>query len=247
MSSILRRLLDIVAPRTCAICRRRLAPDEHSICTSCQMEMPLVDYSDNPYSNALARLLWFQIPHLEKAIALMRHEGGSRSLYPIYALKYYRQPQVGTALGIMLAQRYVPSGFFDDIDAIVPIPISPKRTRQRGYNQSDYIAYGISHVTRLPVISKAVKRTQFNRSQTGLNPQQRRANVANVFKLRRGRLIENLHILLVDDVITTGATMSACARVISAVPGVRISVASIVDAGHILKDNDWEDAPSAVR
>lgn len=191
------------------------------------MDLPFIDYSGDLYSNELARLFWGRLKHLEKAATLMRHQGGSTAAYPIYKLKYFGSAQSGVSLGILFARRYLDSGLFADIDVIVPVPISPKRKRQRGYNQSDCIADGISQVTGLPVCRHVVARTQFVKSQTGLSPEERQANVAHVFKLRDGRSVEGKHLLLVDDVVTTGATMLACARTLDNIPGVRISVASI--------------------
>ena len=117
--------------------------------------------------------------------------------------------------------------FFDGIDVLLPVPLSRKRKRQRGYNQSEMLARGISEVTGLPIVTKAVRRLNFQRSQTSLTRQERRENVEGTFVLQRPELIENKHVLLIDDICTTGATIVACGEAIKAVKGIHVSVLTL--------------------
>ena len=127
----------------------------------------------------------------------------------------------------MAAAEFAAHGFFDGVDAIVPVPLARKRMRERGYNQAFEIARGISAVTRMPIIDKAVIRESFKRSQTKMNRWQRNENVEGVFSLVDGSALTGKHILIIDDVVTTGATVVSCARELMKAGDVRFSVMSL--------------------
>jgi ComF family protein len=110
---------------------------------------------------------------------------------------------------------------------LLPVPLSRKRLRQRGYNQSEQLARGISDITHLPVITKVLKRKHFRQSQTQLNRLGRQENVADMFELRDGSMLEGRHVLLIDDVCTTGATLLACMDALKGIPGIRFSVLTL--------------------
>ena len=135
-------------------------------------------------------------------------------------------------MGRLMAEELKATSFFDGIDLIVPIPLSRKKKRQRGYNQSDWIAWGISEAIGIPTDTTSVVRTKSNPSQTTLDHRQRRENVRDIFAVRHPESLEGRHILLVDDVITTGATMLSCAEAIARACRVRFSVLSLAWAGH---------------
>lgn len=118
------------------------------------------------------------------------------------------------------------AGFFDGIDIIIPIPLTRKREWNRGYNQSGEIAKGISRYTKIPIVTNAVKRTRFTQSQTHLKSEQRKQNVENAFKLLKPSLIKGKHILLVDDIITTGATVYSCAKELQKAGNITFSIIS---------------------
>ncbi len=118
------------------------------------------------------------------------------------------------------------AGFFDGIDIIIPIPLTRKREWNRGYNQSEEIAKGISRYTKIPIVTNAVKRTRFAQSQTRLKSEQRKQNVENAFKLLKPSLIKGKHILLVDDIITTGATVYSCAKELQKAGNTTFSIIS---------------------
>jgi ComF family protein len=119
------------------------------------------------------------------------------------------------------------AGFFDGVDVLLPVPLSRKRLRQRGYNQSEQLARGVSDITHLPVITKVLKRKHFRQSQTQLNRLGRQENVADMFELRDGSLLVGRHVLLIDDVCTTGATLLACMDALKGIPGIRFSVLTL--------------------
>ena len=130
-------------------------------------------------------------------------------------------------MGRLMAKELQPSGFFDGIDGIVPIPLAKKRQRQRGYNQSLEIARGVSEITSLPIYNKVVRRIAFEGSQTNKGRWERNENVENVFELTDETAINGKHLLIVDDVVTTGATILACAKELCKAPNVKFSVLAL--------------------
>lgn len=174
----------------------------------------------------MARLFWGQLP-IERATSLFYYEPQSEAGRLIRELKYNNHPEIGYELGAMFANMLMPTGFFEGIDAVVPVPLANRRQRQRGYNQSMELARGISEATRLPVYDKVACRTVFTQSQTRLDYRQRRENVENVFELTDAASATGKHLLLVDDIVTTGATCIACGKVLARAGGVRLSILSL--------------------
>lgn len=121
--------------------------------------------------------------------------------------------------------------FFDGIDALVPMPLHYLRRYKRGYNQCDYIAEGIRRVTGIPVVNGVLKRVRNNPTQTHLQINEREQNVANIFRVVHPERLENKHILLIDDVMTTGSTLHAALQELQHIPGIRLSVFTIAYAG----------------
>ena len=167
-----------------------------------------------------------------KGISFFHYTPHSPHSRILFELKYHNHPEVGKTMGRMMAEELKATSFFDGIDLIVPIPLSRKKKRQRGYNQSDWIAWGISEAIGIPTDTTSVVRTKSNPSQTTLDHRQRRENVRDIFAVRHPESLEGRHILLVDDVITTGATMLSCAEAIARACRVRFSVLSLAWAGH---------------
>lgn len=220
------RLLDVVAPRVCAVCGARLTAGERVLCAVCHLHLPLTGYEHSPLSNPLARLFWGHFP-VEHAAALFFFEPHSATSQMIYDMKYRSMPETAQALGAIAARQFAAAGFFTGIDAVVPVPVTRLRKWQRGYNQSMEIALGIKEVTELPIYNNVLKRIHFKASQTTMNAQQRKFNVEGAFALTNPGLIAHKHILLVDDIVTTGSTLIACGRELSKAPGVRISILTL--------------------
>ena len=220
------RLLDLIAPRLCVVCGRRLSPTEEVLCVACNMHLPRTGFQSSPLDNPMARLFWGLIP-VERVAALFYYEAGSRTSNILYDLKYHDHPEIGYVMGRLMASEFMAAGFFEGIDLIIPLPLAKRRQRQRGYNQSMELARGISSVTGLPICNKVVCRTRFEKSQTQMHHWERQENVAHVFKVEDLRAVRGRHVLLVDDVITTGATMMACAREILKTEGVRVSLLAL--------------------
>ena len=193
------------------------------------MHLPFTEYHTVEHSS-LEKQFWGLFP-IEKAVAMFHHDGeNTRNI--IYNIKYYGHPNVGTYLASQYAETLKKSHFFDDIDAIIPLPLHWKRQIKRSYNQSHYIAKGIQKATGLPIYFHVVKRVLNNPSQTHLNAQQRMENVKDIFRLTHPEKIAGKHILLVDDVTTTGATLASCAKELAKAPYVKISILTLAVAAR---------------
>ena len=190
------------------------------------LHLPRTTYQFTPYDNAVSQLFWGLLP-VERAAALFFYEPHSETARLLYQLKYNQRPDIGEDMGRVMAQEMQFARYFDDIDVLLPVPLSRKRYRQRGYNQSEMLARGISDITGLPIDTCSVSREHFRKSQTSLTRLERRGNVEDIFRLRHPERLEGRHVLLIDDVCTTGATLMACGEAIRHVPGIRISVLTL--------------------
>lgn len=226
----LTRLLDLISPRMCAICDERLSVSEEMMCAPCLMHLPRLHQSAAPTDNYMAQMFW-GIIDMERAAAFMQHVPHSPSSDLIYNMKYCGRDDIAIFMGKTAAREMAADGFFEGIDLIVPVPLARKRKRERGFNQSEMIAKGISEITGIRVETKAVKRTRFERSQTGLTRSDRQKNVEGMFVVRNAARLEGHHVLIVDDVITSGATITACAAAIAKAADVKISAMTLAMAG----------------
>ena len=219
-------LLDLISPRTCVVCGQRLSVSEETICSKCNLHLPRTGFQLDSYENIMAKMFWGQIP-IERATALFYYEPHAETANILYEMKYKNHPEIGEVMGRMMARELQMSNFFEGIDGIIPVPLAKKRQRQRGYNQSHELAKGISEVTGLPIYNKVVRRNAFEGSQTSLGRWERNENVEHVFELKEASTVQGKHLLIVDDVVTTGATVIACAKELCKAGGVRISVLSL--------------------
>ncbi len=240
---LLRQLLDLVAPRMCCACGRRLNTDELVFCATCMMRLPRTHFLAHPFDNEMAQTFWGRVSHFEKAYAFIYHQPHSNSARGVYQVKYFNMPDTGVDIGYLMGRQMKAAGFTDDIDIILPVPLAKERERQRGFNQSAMIAQGISDATGIKVVDNAVRRLSFHGSQTRRDRQGRAENVENAFQLKDGKSVVGKHVLIVDDIVTTGATIVAMAKEITQMPGVRVSVAAIGFAGERIYDkyNDKEE------
>ena len=159
-----------------------MSPGEEVLCVRCQADLPRVR-TISFEENDIARIFWGLVP-IEKGISFFHYTPHSPYSRILFELKYHNHPEVGKTMGRMMAEELKATSFFDGIDLIVPIPLSRKKERQRGYNQSDWIAWGISEATGIPTDTTSVVRTKSNPSQTTLDHRQRRENVRDIFAVR---------------------------------------------------------------
>lgn len=223
MRHLLHRFVDFILPRACVVCGCRLGVTEEAVCTACNMTMPRTRYDADMYGNEMARLFWGHIP-VERAVAMVCYEPQSPVSRIVYSLKYLGRHDVGGVIGRLMATEFMPGGFFEGIDMIVPVPLSKDRYRSRGYNQSMEIAEGIGEITGIPVVNDIVRRVTFTESQTKKHRWQRTENVEGAFRLCNGVDVGGKHILIVDDIVTTGSTIISCAEEIGRGGDVRFSI-----------------------
>ncbi len=174
----------------------------------------------------MAKLFWGQMT-IEKAAAWIYYEPHSEMAQLIYRLKYDGRPDIGNDIGRIMASEMLASGFFDDIDSLLPVPLASKRLRQRGYNQSEELARGISDVTGIPLARNVIVRKHFRQSQTSLSRQERQENVDDQFVVKDQNAIEGQHVLLIDDICTTGATLMAVGRATKEISRLKISILTL--------------------
>lgn len=223
-------LSDYLFPRYCICCSNRLALGETCICSECLTHMPLSNHLSFE-DNEVARIFWGIIP-IRRATSYFLYSKSSPYTRILFDLKYHNRPEVGRIMGRVMAQDLTRKGFFNDIDLIIPIPLFIQRERKRGYNQSLWIAYGIAEITGIEIDSESVARVVSNPSQTTLTHAERRTNVRNIFKVIHPERLNAKHILLVDDVITTGSTLLSCAETISQQCNVSVSILTLAQATH---------------
>lgn len=229
--SFIERLINTIAPGRCAVCGGRLSVGERLICGSCNVQLPRTNYDLTPYDNPMCKMFWGRF-HVEKCASLFFYSSHSLTARLILGLKYNHHPEYGYELGRIMAAEMRPSGFFDDITAVMPMPLARNRERERGYNQSREIARGVCSVLHLPLIDKAVSRRKFTDTQTHKTRAERNDNVEGTFTLVNGDAFTGQHVLLIDDVATTGATATACAREIEKSGNVKISILTAALAIH---------------
>ncbi len=220
--------ISILFPRLCPGCGNHLLRNEKIICTECYVLIPRTNYhlkDDNP----VARLFWGRCM-IEKAASFSFYTKDSRIRKMIHQLKYRGGRETGAELGRIYASSLRNCGFFDGIDIIVPVPLHPSKKRKRGFNQSECISEGISSVSGLPVDADNLVRTKMSATQTKKSRYSRWTNVEGIFSVKDPGKFAGRHILLVDDVITTGSTIEACANEILTVDSARVSVISLAVA-----------------
>lgn len=225
ITSLAIRLWSLVAPPLCSACGRRLQSDEEFLCIDCLMDLPRTGCMQDFRSSTMAQRFWGHID-LERAFALVHHTRYTPSAQVVYNLKYRGKRQLGAKMGEFIANLLAETDFFDGIDAIIAVPLARQREHQRGYNQSQQLAHGVSAVTGLPVLTGVVERTLFHRSQTQMDRADRFENVKGVFRVVSPEQLEGRHVLLVDDVITTGATVISLAQEMQRAARVKVSVLS---------------------
>ncbi len=209
-------------PPTCIVCGEPIAHRTAGLCMRCHIGLPRT-HLHKELDNRSERLFWGKV-HLERVSAFCYYHKGDRFAHLLHLLKYKNRKDVGLIMGRMMGEELSQSGFFTDIDIIVPVPLHVKKKRQRGYNQSEVLAAGVSQVTGLPVQSGGVVRNRYTDTQTRKTVFERWDNVKNVFMVQNSELFCSKHILLIDDVLTTGATCAACADALLQVEGVRVSI-----------------------
>ena len=230
LADILRDMAGLLFARRCMVCGERLLDGERDICTACAYMMPVTGFAaqaDNP----LFRRFWGIVP-VERAAALIYFIHGSDWQRMIHGFKYRDKWRWAYVMGRRLGAALRDSGLYGGIDTVMPVPLHPRRRMMRGYNQSEHIARGVAEELGAELDCRTLYRRRNNPSQTTLDERDKRENVRDLFGVRDGRHLAGRHVLVVDDVITSGETVTACIEALLAAAECRVSVASVAASQH---------------
>ncbi len=220
--------ISLCYPHTCLVCNKNLFRNEYHICTPCLYKIPKTTCfkeKDNKVSSLfLGRVV------LQNAAALYEFNKTGSLQKIISHLKYKGNTDVGVLLGKQVGLALKESNYFTNIDLIIPIPLHPLKEKKRGYNQSYFIAKGIEKVLHIPINTKSLIRVENTDSQTRKKRYNRWENMRNSFAVLNNKVLRNKHLLLIDDVLTTGATLEACTIKLLEIEGVKVSIATIAVA-----------------
>jgi ComF family protein len=220
--------ISLLFPRLCYGCGNHLLRNERLICTECFVVIPRTGYHFEK-ENPIAQLFWGRCL-IEKAAAFSFYNRGSRIRALIHNLKYKGIKEIGSELGRIYGLSLKSSGFTNGIDLIIPVPLHPSKKRRRGFNQSEVISSGISEVTGVPLDIQSLIRTTVSETQTRKSRYERWTNVEGIFSVTNAELLKGKHLLLVDDVITTGSTIESCANELLKIDGVKVSAVALAYA-----------------
>lgn len=225
---IIDSILSVAFPTFCPVCDKKLVEQQDEICGDCLALLPRtqeVAIEGNITEDKLK-----DIPNFVRGAAWLHFSHDSEVSRLIHKLKYQSHPWIAYHLGRAAAREFIPFDFFNTIDVIIPVPLHPKRFRQRGYNQAEWIARGIRYETGLPIDLTHLERIKNNSKQANLMGAERKQNVSDIFRVNHPEELYRKHILLVDDVITTGATLRSCIKATTLFRGCQISVFTLAKA-----------------
>ena len=234
LHDIYRDILAFVFHDTCVICGVHVERGVHRVCMKCRYNLPKTLFAfrpDNPVKEYFDN--HFESVNCASLFYLKADNKWKRALY---RSKYGQEWFIARQLGIMLGGELLDSGLYSDVDIVVPVPLHWRKLLQRGYNQSNYIADGVAEALGAKVCRNALYRRINNPPQAGQMIGERWDNVDEIFAVRRPEKLHGKHVLIVDDVLTTGATLCSCARaILQAAPSCRISIATAAVAGKLAR------------
>lgn len=220
--------LSLLFPRLCCGCGTHLMRNENLLCTECYVSIPRTDYHLSE-ENPVAKLFWGRC-NISRTAAFSYYTKGSRIRKIIHTLKYKGIKEIGTEMGRIYGASLKSSQFLEGIDIIIPVPLHYSRERKRGFNQCDLICEGLSEISGIGVRKDILKRVSMSDTQTKRSRYERWLNVDGIFEVTDPESIEGKHLLVVDDVITTGSTIEACASELLKIKDVRVSVIALAVA-----------------
>lgn len=227
---MLNDFISLFFPNICLACSAPLNKFETCVCTSCNFHLPKTNFHKD-IDNPIEKMFWGRI-NLHSAAAYFYFQKAGKVQHLIHQLKYKGQQVVGEYIGELYGLELQKAELFKTVDYIVPVPLHPKKLRKRGYNQSECFAKGLSKSMNAVIVND-LQRTFFTQTQTKKSRFERWKNVGNVFELSNKEKFANKHILIVDDVITTGSTIEACANHFTAIEGIKISVVTMAYANNV--------------
>lgn len=223
--SLFEDFISLLYPRNCIACGNSLYKHEEHLCHYCFENLPRSNFHLQA-DNALEKLFYGRVP-VHKASSYYLFHKKSRVQKILHAIKYKGNTDLAQLVGSWYAAELLAAGSYKDAVAIIPVPLHEQKLKQRGYNQSEEFAKGLSAGLNIPVNTTILKRSAYTQTQTRKSKYERWENVEDKFVLDTCSGFENTHLILVDDVITTGATIEACINQLLQIPGVTVSVVSI--------------------
>lgn len=221
--------VNLFYPKVCQVCNSILVKGEDIICVSCLHELPVTNYHLNK-ENPVVKVFYGRIP-IENATALLEFQKKGSVQKLIHQLKYRKQKEISSFLGRWLGEEITATGDYKDVDIVIPVPLHRKKLKIRGFNQVEGFGKEIAKALEVPYKDDVLLKKSFSTTQTLKERLSRWGNIQETFVLTNAGTISNKHVLLVDDIITTGATLEACAQTLQQVPKLRISIATMAIAG----------------
>ncbi|MCF8217962.1 MAG: ComF family protein [Bacteroidales bacterium] len=219
-------LFRLVFPVYCENCGETLHKGEECLCSFCEYQLPQTHFhlqTDNPVET----IFWGRIP-VFAAATFLHYQKGEMVQQLIHQLKYHGKGHIGVYLGRLFGQQLMQSQRFNDVNVIIPVPLHWKKKKLRGYNQSEKIAEGLEKSMNAVKDTQSLLRVTHSSTQTKKTRYERWENVKSIFQLSpESSKLENQHVLLVDDVITTGSTIESCFLKLTEINGIRISIVSL--------------------
>ena len=220
----LNHLINLFYPQVCPACGNLLTRNEETVCLTCRYLLPKTEYEKNA-DNPLAQMFYGQV-NFNAVTAEFFFSKTGKVQHLLHQLKYEGNQDAGFFLGQQLGESIKDAELFRGIDFIIPIPLHPKKEHLRGYNQSYVIAQGVEDKTSIPIMRDCLYRKVFTSTQTKKSREERWNNVKDIFDVKNGERLKGRHILLIDDVLTTGATLMAAGITLSKIENIKISVAT---------------------
>lgn len=222
-------MLHIAAPSVCFVCGRELTSAEKDICTSCLKHLPRT-YYEREHDNICEQKFWGKV-RLQSAFGIYHYRKKEQLQRIVHQFKYHGNSSICITMGEEMGRILLSQNIHKQYDALVPVPLHPKRQRMRGYNQAELLAQGISNVTGMPVKNNILKRTIYTNTQTKKNKYERYENIHEAFALNcNPQQLIGLRLLLIDDVLTSGNTAEACTSLIAQIPYTHVGVATLGNA-----------------
>lgn len=218
-------ILSLFYPHRCAMCGNLLEDEETTLCPTCIQHLPRTEQATLRANQT--EELFADSPRFQRGAAFLFFDKGADVQRLIHKMKFHEQPRIAYDLAREAAYDFMQADFFDGIDLIIPIPLHPRRLHERGYNQSEWIARALSEVTGIPVDTTHVLRIRNNPQQALQSAKDRQTNVEGVFAVNHPEELYRKHILIVDDLITTGSTIRACIKAMKPCRGAQFSVFAI--------------------
>ncbi len=228
--SYLKDFFYLFFPRLCLICNHSLYRHENLLCSRCLKELPR-SYFHLVKDNPVDQIFWGRV-NVEKATSFLIYSKDNKAKEILHAIKYNGKNDLASKIGMVFSRELIEVNYFGDIDVVVPVPIHPKKKLKRGYNQSDYLAEGMADVMGATVEKKVLLKVLNNSTQTKKNRFERWQNVEDAYMVADYACLAGKNVLLVDDVVTTGATLEACAKILLQVPNIKLNIATIAYANR---------------